>query len=135
MATAKRELILAALATRLDAVRNPYPADYDKSPLTTLIEGDETVSDREYSDILVSMPISVERIAEYGENDKRETVANAMLAEAITMTLGNDLTLGGLCEDIRYTAGATVFSDTGSALVGAVARFDVIYRQAAGSPY
>ena len=135
MATAKRERILAALATRLAAVRNPYPTDYDDSPITTLIEGEETVSDREYSDILITMPVTVERIAKYGEDESRETVANATLAEIITKTLGTDQTLGALCEDLRYTGGATVFSDTGSALVGAVARFDVIYRQAAGSPY
>ena len=38
MATAKRESILAALATRLGATRNPYPSDYDELKITSLLE-------------------------------------------------------------------------------------------------
>ena len=135
MSTPKRESILAALATRLGAVRNPYPDDYDAGPLTTLLEGEESVTDREYSDVLIAMTVTVEKIDRYLEASARETVANDLLAAVIAAALGADATLGGLCDDIRYTGGSTLFSSTGSALVAAVARFDIIYRHAGGSPY
>lgn len=135
MSTPKRESILAALATRLGAVRNPYPTDYDDGPLTTLLEGDETVTDREYSDVLVTMPVTVEKIDRYGEGDARETAANELLAGIVSTVLGSDPTLGGLCDDLRYSGGSTLFSTTGSELIAAVARFDIIYRHVGGSPY
>ncbi len=63
------------------------------------------------------------------------TAANALLAYLISTALGTDPTLGGLAEDLTYTGGATLFSETGSVLIGAVARFDLTYRHVAGSPY
>lgn len=135
MSTPKRESILAALATRLGAVRNPYPADYDDGPLTALLEGDETVTDREYSDVIVTMPVTVEKIDRYGEGDARETSANELLAGIVSTALGSDPTLGGLCDDLRYSGGSTLFSTTGSELIAAVASFDIIYRHVGGSPY
>lgn len=135
MSTPKRESILAALATRLSAVRNPYPSDYNDSPLTTLLEGEESVTDREYSDVLITMPVTVEKIDRYDEGSDRETVANDLLAAVIAAALGTDPTVGGLCDDVRYTGGSTLFSSTGSELIAAVARFDIIYRHAGGSPY
>lgn len=137
MATSKRELAIAALATRLGAVRNPYRQDYDAGtfPLTTLIEGEESVLDRAYDDVIISAPIIVERMEKYAETEERTTVANDLLGWIIETTLGDDPTIGGTAEDIQYTGGATVFSETGSQLVGAVANFDLIYRQVQGSPY
>jgi hypothetical protein len=135
MSTPKRESILAALATRLGAIRNPYPTDYEDAAIVTLLEGEETAEYDDYADTIARMSVTVERIDKYGEDDARETVANGLLATSIFAALGTDLTLGGLCEDMRYTGGATVFSDTGSALVGAVARFEITYRLVAGSPY
>lgn len=135
MATAKRERILTALAARLGALRNPYPNDYDAVPMTTLLEGEETVTDRDYDDAIITLPVVVEGIDRYGESEERTTAANALLARLIAATVGNDKTLGGLCETIRYTGGSTLFSDAGSELIGIVARFDLIYRHSAGSPY
>lgn len=137
MATAKRELAIAALATRLNAARNPYPQDYDSdvSPFCALIEGEETVLSRDYNDVLVVASLTVEAIDKYAEDASRTTAANTLLAYVISTALGTDQTLGGLAEDLTYTGGATLFSDTGSVLIGAVARFDLTYRHVAGSPY
>ena len=135
MATAKRERILTALAARLGALRNPYPNDYDAAPMTTLLEGEETVTDREYDDVILTMPVVVEGIDRYGEGVERTTAANALLAKLIARCYGSDSTLGGLCDDVRYTGGSTLFSDVGSELIGCVARFDLIYRHTSGSPY
>ena len=135
MSTARRELILAALATRLVAVRNPYPTDYVDSAIVTLLEGEETAEYDDYADTVIRMSVTVERIDKYAEDAARETVANGLLAASIAAALGSDTTLGGLCDGMRYTGGATVFSDTGSALVGAVARFEIVYRHVAGNPY
>lgn len=135
MPTAKRELAIAALATRLSATRNPYPQDYDATPFYALIEGEETVLSRDYNDVLVVASLTVEAINRYDEDASRPTAANALLAYLISTALGTDPTLGGLAEDLTYTGGATLFSDTGSVLIGAVARFDLTYRHVAGSPY
>jgi len=135
MPTAKRELAIAALATRLNATRNPYPQDYDETPFYALIEGEETVLSRDYDDVLVVASLSVEAINRYDEDASRTTAANALLAYLISTALGADPTLGGLAEGLTYTGGATLFSDTGSVLIGAVARFDLTYRHVAGSPY
>ncbi|MBK8184331.1 MAG: hypothetical protein IPK63_16200 [Candidatus Competibacteraceae bacterium] len=137
MATSKRELAIAALATRLGAIRNPYRQDYDEDtfPLKTLIEGEESVLDRAYDDVIISAPIIIEMIDKYSEDADRATVANGLLALLIKTALGDDPTIGGKAEDLQYTGGATVFSETGSQLVGAVANFNLIYRQVLGSPY
>ena len=135
MATAKRELAIAALATRMGAIRNPYPQDYDDAPMIGLIEGDEVVASRDYDDVLITASITLEGINRYDEDANRATVANALLASLISTALGSDPTLGGTAENLQYTGGATLFSDTGSALVGAVARFDLTYRQVGGDPY
>jgi hypothetical protein len=135
MATAKRELAIAALATRLGAVRNPYPQDYDDAIITALIEGEEVVSARDYDDVVITASLTVEKIDRYDEDAERTTAANVLLASLISTALGSDPTLGGTAENLQYTGGATLFSETGSALVGAVARFDLTYRHVAGSPY
>lgn len=135
MATAKREQILAMLALRLGALRNPYPSDYEDAPMTTLLEGEETVTDRDYDDAILTLPVVVEGIDRYAEGEERTAAANALLARIIVMVYGSDKTLGGLCETIRYTGGSTLFSDVGSELIGIVARFDIFYRHTAGSPY
>lgn len=135
MATAKRESILAALATRLGATRNPYPSDYDELKITSLLESEETATNDDYDDTVVIMSVTVEKIDRYAEDASRDSAANALLAECISAAFGSDKTLGGLCQDMRYTGGATVFSDTSSELVGAIARFEIVYRHAGGSPY
>lgn len=135
MATAKRELALAALATRLSAIRNPYPQDYDNAPMIGLIEGEELVSDRDYDDVIVTTTVTLEAVDKYTEDDNRATAANALLASLISTALGTDPTLGDTAENLVYAGGATLFSDTGSVLIGAIARFDLSYRMIAGSPY
>ena len=98
MPTAKRDLAIAALATRLNATRNPYPQDYDETPFYALIEGEETVLSRDYDDVLVVASLTVEAINRYDEDASRTTAANALLAYLISTALGADPTLGGLAE-------------------------------------
>lgn len=133
----KREAILAALATRLQATRAPWPdflLDAD-SPYTLLTDGEETVTGQDYDDTLISLAVGVRRTARAATDASRASAANALLAALIAETFGTDRTLGGACEGIRYDSGSTDYPTDGTLLVGAVALFAMDYRHVGGSPY
>lgn len=135
MPTAKRESILAALATRTGASRAPFPEIAAAATTYTLLaDGEESVREYEYNDAIVVMAVAVHRAAPATTDASHAADASALLAAIITETLGTDLTLGGLCDSIRYDSGVTDCPE-GSALVSATATFSIDYRHVAGSPY
>ena len=134
MATAKRESILAAIATRTSAVRAPFRRVAGATSYTLLADGEESVRDYDYDDALVTMAIAVHRATLAASDSTHAADASALLAALISATLGTDKTLSGLCETIRYDSGITDYPE-GSAMVSATATFSVDYRHVAGSPY
>jgi len=135
MPTAKRESILAAIATRTGASRAPFPViAAGAATYTLLADGEESVREYEYDDAIVTMAIAVHRATPATTDASHATDASALLAAIITETLGPDLTIGGLCDSIRYDSGVTDYPE-GSALVAATATFSIDYRHIAGSPY
>ena len=134
MPTAKRESILAALATRTGASRAPFPVIAAATTYTLLADGEESVREYEYDDAIITMAIAVHRAAPATTDASHAADASALLAAIITETLGTDLTIGGLCDSIRYESGVTDYPES-SAMVAATATFSVDYRHVGGSPY
>lgn len=126
-----REAILAALATRVSALRAPWPEFFDEyaAPYTLLTEDVERVDSESYEFEVISMQVWLRRAVGYdGDDEARSTAANNALAQLISEAEGTDHTLGGSCLDLRYTEGNTEYPTDGKS-VGAWAAFTVQYQR------
>lgn len=123
-----RETILAALATRTGAQRAPWPA-LPTGEHTLMADGAETVAASDYQTDVVAMTVGFRRAARATSDATRSTEANALLDDLIADVYGADATLGGLCDEIRYTEGNTDYPTDGTDLVGAVAIFSIEYQR------
>ena len=122
-----REAILTALAARIDARRAPWPSIPAYLPYTLLADGQETVTDRQYDQALLTLILGVRRAARATSDATRSSEANALLEALIVETLGTDRTLGGECLDLYYLEGNTEYPTDGTDLIGATAVFAVDY--------
>jgi len=134
MAEPIRERILAALATQMNAQRNPETLDYDEAQLTALYDEGETVS-AEWDSTTHVMIVRLTTIDKYDEESiPRGTAANRLLASLHTLALSN-LTLSGLCESIVVQQASPAYSENPSAYVGALLELAVTYRTAKNDLY
>lgn len=134
MAEPIRERILAALATQMNAQRNPETLDYDEAQLTALYDEGETVS-AEWDSTTHVMIVRLTTIDKYDEESiPRGTAANRLLASLHTLALSN-LTLSGLCENITVQQASPAYSEDPSDYVGALLELAVTYRTAKNDLY
>lgn len=134
MAEPIRERILAALATQLNALRNPYALDYDEAQVTALYDEGETIS-AEWDSTTHVMTVRLTTIDKYDEEGvARGTAANRLMASLHTLALSN-LTLSGLCENITVQQASPAYSEDPSAYVGALLELAVTYRTAKNDLY
>ena len=133
MAEPIRERILAALATQMNAQRNPDALDYDEAQLTALYDEGETVS-AEWDSTLHVMTVRVITLDAYTAPVEKGTAANRLLASLHTLALSN-LTLSGLCESITVQQASPAYSEDPSAYVGALLELAVTYRTAKNDLY
>lgn len=134
MAEPIREQILGALATQMNAERNPIALDYDGAQITGLYDEGETVT-AEWDSSIHVMTVRLATIDQYDDDSTpRGTAANRLLARLHTLALSN-LTLSGLCENITVQQAAPAYSEDPSAYVGAVLELAVTYRTAKNNLY
>lgn len=130
-----REQIIQAVATRLGpgTRRAPYIADYQQAPLTGVIDDEDAIDPKEFTQVSALMSLRVEQVDFYGTTD-RSVKANQMLGNIIAAVTSTDRTLGGLADYIRYFSGRTFYPDEQSQYVGVSVTFEVSYRFDLGDP-
>lgn len=134
MAEPIRERILAALATRLGAQRNPDALDYTSARLIALYDEGETLAD-EWDHVNHIMTVRLTAIDHYDEALlAKGTAANRLLADLQTLAVG-DRTLTGLCDNLVVTQASPAYSDTPSAYIGALLELAIAYRTAPNNLY
>lgn len=135
MSLSRREQILAALATRIGASRAPWASLPDDTAFTLLVDGEERVTSSDYAEEMITMAVGIRRAVRGDDDDTRSTLANATLAALRAAVVGSDRTIGGLCDNLRYTSGTVEIPADGTDLVGATVFYDVDYRCPIDSPY
>jgi hypothetical protein len=143
MSLSRREAILAALAARLSADREPARTDMGEALGTYLDDQGESSQLEDYEverHVLTVRAESVHTITVIGTGEDavtetRATAANRMLAALRATANGSDRSLGGLCDDIVYTGGGPLLLEDPTRYVGAYASFEVTYTTPVGDPY
>lgn len=130
-----REHIITALAARLSAER--ANSIIDQLPARSLWDGsDGNVERNRYGGVSLTTDVTVETV-HHADRDHRQwsTQGNAILAELIATATSNDRTLGGLCDDIAYTAGTIYYPEEGSDIIGVDLVLAVRWSHRIGDPY
>jgi len=130
----RRELILAALATALNAVRSPYALEYSASRVVSVTDDEEVITS-DFDNDLHSMAVTLAAVDVFDEATlERGKATNALLAWLQQGAVA-DRTLGGLCEDIRLTRSYPVYSDSPSHFIAAIVEATITYRTALDNPF
>lgn len=131
----KREAIIDALATLLGARR----ADREMAelPARVLWDAEDAQVERDrYGAITVTTTLSlIEQHYAAADYSTWSTQGNAMLAQAIADATGLDRTLGGLADDLTYTAAAIMYPDEGSSIITVGIDLAVRWMHPVGNPY
>lgn len=130
-----REQIIKALSLRLNAQRaNSVIEDL---PAVSIWDGsDSEIEQTPYGSVSVTSPLTVETVHQANADYTQwSTQANKVLAELIAQSTGTDRTLGGLCEDIRYTGSTIYYPEEGSDIIGVDLVLEVRWTHAIGDPY
>ncbi len=134
MAEPIRELILAALAKQLGAMRNPDALDYDEARIIALYDEGESLTD-DWDSVTHVMTVRLTAIDRYDdEGTPKGTAANRLLAAVQTLAV-QDRTLAGRCDQITVQQAAPAYSDEPSAYIGALLELAVTYRTAPNNLY
>jgi hypothetical protein len=132
------------LATKFSAVMYGVPTYVPENlPACTLWDDADEGTKQEYGHQEIETEIMVEAFeaAAWGTGTEAERYAaikaqgQEILGQVIKTVTGSDLTLGGLCDDIRYATGAVQYPDDGEDLISAGARFRVRWTHKLGDPY
>ncbi len=130
----RRELILAALATALNAVRSPYALEYSTSRVVSVTDDDDVITS-DYDNDLHSMSVMLSAVDVFDESTiERSKATNALLAWLQQGAVA-DRALGGLCEDIRLTRAYPVYSESPSHFIAAIVEATITYRTAPDNPF
>ncbi len=143
MSLSRREAILAALAARLSADREPARTDMGEALGVYLDDQGETSSlvDYDYERCVLTVRVeSVHTITVIGTGgdavtETRAIAANRLLAALRAAANGTDRTLSGLCDDIVYTGGGPLLLEDPTRYVGAYVTFEITYNTPVGDPY
>lgn len=132
-----RELIFAALAEKLDAHRARADIDQRDLPARVLWSGEDGQVERnKYGEISVTTGASI--IAQHPADedpDKWDGQGNEILAQVIADATGTNRTLGGLVEDLAYTATAILYPDSGSSIITIGVDLAVRWTHPVGNPF
>ncbi|NIC05263.1 hypothetical protein [Billgrantia bachuensis] len=132
-----RELIFQALADKLGAHRARADIDKRDLPARVLWSGEDGQVERDqYGAVSVTTGASL--IAQHpadADSDKWDAQGNAILAQVIADATAADRTLGGLAEDLTYTATAILYPDTGSSIITVGVDLAVRWTHPVGNPF
>ncbi len=133
----KREAIFDALATQLGAHRARNDVDQRDLPARVLWSGEDAQVERDrYGSVAVTTGASL--IAQHPadvDRDQWDTQGNAVMAALIADATSGDRSLGGLAEDVTYTASAILYPDDGSAILTVGVDLAIRWRHPVGDPY
>lgn len=137
MPTPKREAIFAALANKLGAHRARADIDERDLPARVLWSGEDADVQRDkYGEVNVITGASL--IAQHpaaASHDDWDAQGNDIMAELIAEATGGDRTLGGLADDLAYTAAAILYPDAGSNIITVGVDLAIRWSHPLGNPY
>ena len=130
------EILVRAKTLVSTASRDPTRIPAEDLPFLTVNDGVESGRETAYRKHLMSLRV----LCEYADRIDVETydlstAGNYMLATLISAIMQPDVTLGGLCEQIRYETSTIDYQEGGDSVIRVTVGFTVLYGFAIGNPY
>jgi len=136
-----REQIMHALLTRAQTLVPTATRDSERVPvemLPRLIVQDQTETGRDPAYRKHQMALRV--VCEYSDrvivdDHSLSSAGNFLLANLLQALLSPDITLGGLCSEVRYETSTIDYPDGGDSIIRVTVGLTIAYAFALGNPF